>query len=278
MVYQTYNTITNLPAAAAGQMEGPLASAEQAGAGSVSGNRTDLMDMDLHDWQQVRQRFDQLLEYGSSFVLRLKHFSEGDEAVLNELLQRILAVYGREGLQFTLFSCLKELITNGLKANVKRMLFDELGISGVQRQEYLQGMAEYKKRFNQGWFQKYAQKAGDAGLFVEIRFFHDADGVRIEVVNNIDILPEDEKRVRSKFSRGMTYDNLGSFYLDHGDSTEGEGLGFALSVLLLRGQQINPALFRVGSHNGETFARLEIPFTENFRSVRGRKPDGYTTV
>lgn len=238
-----------------------------------AGSRKTTMELNLHDGQQVRQAADQVLAHGSCFVLRLIRLSEEDEALLNELLQRILGVYGREGLQFTLFSCLKELITNGLKANIKHILFKELGISGLERREYLRGMAELKQRFSQQWFFRYAAKAAEAGLFVEIRITHDPDGMRIEVVNNIDILPEDEKRVRSKFSRGMTYDNLGSFYLDHGDSSEGEGLGFALSVLLLRGQQINPALFRVGSSGGETFARLEIPFSENFRSVRGKTPD-----
>jgi hypothetical protein len=70
----------------------------------------------------------------------------------------------------------------------------------------------------------------------------------------------------------MMFDNLVSFYLEHGDDTEGEGIGFALSVLLLKGENINPALFRVGSFDGRTIARIEVPFTEKFRSVRGKNP------
>ena len=73
----------------------------------------------------------------------------------------------------------------------------------------------------------------------------------------------------------MSYDDLLSFYMANGDQTEGEGMGLVMNLLLLKGEEIDPALFRIGNIDGKTMGRIEIPFTENFQSVRGKDPRGW---
>lgn len=74
----------------------------------------------------------------------------------------------------------------------------------------------------------------------------------------------------------LTYQDLVSFYMANADQTEGEGMGLVMNLLLLKGENINPGLFRVGMRDGKTMARIEIPFTDNFKSVRGPDPGGFT--
>lgn len=99
--------------------------------------------------------------------------------------------------------------------------------------------------------------------------------MRIWVFNDTDLIPTDEKRIREKLAEGMTYEDLLSFYMANGDQAEGEGLGLVMNLLLLKGENINPALFRLGYIDGKTMARIEIPFSEDFVSTRGENPEGF---
>ena len=54
-----------------------------------------------------------------------------------------------------------------------------------------------------------------------------------------------------------------------GDATQsGAGLGLALVIILLKGEGIDPKLFRIMIREDRTIARLEIPFSEKFVSKR----------
>ncbi len=112
------------------------------------------------------------------------------------------------------------------------------------------------------------------GLQVKIAVEHSEAGLRFEV-SNAPLTRFEEKRVREKFREGMRHDDLVSFYMSNADQQEGEGIGLALIVLLLKAEGIDPHLFRVGVRGGQTVARLEIPLSSAFESVRGRNPAGH---
>jgi len=199
-----------------------------------------------------------------------------DEAVEQQLrltVQRILERYERAHLSDAIFACALELATNATKANMKHVFFTELGLDIAIPAEYEEGMARFKKTaLTREWLESYADKAQKMDLRVQMVFTHTVDGLRIEIINNRQILPQDEDRIREKFNRAMQYDSLHQYYLDNSDQTEGEGLGFALSILLLKGENLDASLFRIGREDRGTIARIEVPFTENFVSVRPKKP------
>jgi hypothetical protein len=209
---------------------------------------------------------------GSHTVFRIESLGDEIEHQLNLVVAALLQKYHKEHLQSTVYSCLKELVVNAFKANAKQVFFEEKQLDPHQQDQYEKGIADFKDQISEAWIQEYSLKALQRGMIVEIAVEHNEDGLRFEVINTGGIAFEDEKRIRDKFARGMQCEDLVSFYLDNADNTEGEGIGFALNVLLLKGEDINPALFRVGSREGLTVARLEIPFTDNFVSVRGDDP------
>ena len=228
--------------------------------------------IEIVESEEIGQVIRSLTDAGEPMELLLPDVTDANERGVGLALSAVLERYGRAGMQQTLYVCVRELVANAVKANVKNVFFDEEGLDISDHEQYEKGIALFKKHLNEEWIRVQYRRARERGLDVRIFFTHSMDGLRIEVVNNIEITPEDERRIREKFAKGMSYDNLVSFYLEHGDDTEGEGIGFALSVLLLRGEHINPALFRVGSSDGRTIARIEIPFTEKFRSIRGNNP------
>lgn len=195
-----------------------------------------------------------------------------DEAAERQLLltiEKILARYGRETLKDALFSCALELATNATKANMKHVFFADAGLDILEEADYAKGIARFKETvLSKDWLASYGDRARALGLHVRMIFTHTPDGLRIEIINNRHILPQDEERIREKFQKAMKYDSLADYFMDNADQTEGEGLGFAMSILLLKGENIAPNLFRIGREERGTVARIEVPFSDKFASIR----------
>ena len=197
------------------------------------------------------------------------------ERQLDFVIAVLLKKYGRPDLQTTIYSCLKEIVINATKANAKHVFFEEHNLRINVPDEYRKGMAMVKEQLSESWIEKYGALAKQKQLRVSIEFDHEPDGLCICVFNDTELIPADEQRIRKKLAEGMNYEDLLSFYMQMGDQAEGEGLGLVMNLLLLKGENINPALFRVGFRDGKTMARIEIPFSENFVSVRGDNPEGF---
>lgn len=116
--------------------------------------------------------------------------------------------------------------------------------------------------------ESYGQKAKKEGYYCMISFYYSSDGIRIEVINNAPITEQEEKSLREKLEKGMRYNDIAQFYMDNEDNTEGAGLGLALILIMLKGEGIDPSYFRIIIREDVTIARLEIPLTPNFQSVR----------
>ena len=212
---------------------------------------------------------------GKKITLVTYHLSEKMEKQIDSVVSLLLSHYNKAELQPTLYSLIKEMVVNGTKANAKHIFLQELNINSAVEKDYDEGMHQMKERLSEKFIIEYGQKAKTAGLDVKITFFHNDDGIRVEVTNNLTIIPADEKRLRLKLKEGMGYDDLVSFYMANADNTEGEGIGLVMNLLLLKAENIDPALFRVATNDGFTTARVEIPLSENFVSVRGKNPAGF---
>ncbi|RME88204.1 MAG: hypothetical protein D6767_10550, partial [Candidatus Hydrogenedentota bacterium] len=96
------------------------------------------------------------------------------------------------------------------------------------------------------------------------------DAIRIDVINNLPMLPIDEKRVYEVIKKGNEYTDLVEFYIQHGDQTEGEGIGLVMSMLLLKGEGIPLDNFSIRSTEGVTQATLGIPLHHSYPAQQGK--------
>ncbi|MEQ9366366.1 MAG: hypothetical protein RIF32_19150 [Leptospirales bacterium] len=215
------------------------------------------------------------IQAGRRVVFMAYTLSNIVERQLDFVIAVLLKKYGRTELQTTIYSCLKEIVINATKANAKHVFFEENNLKIDAPEEYQKGLAMIKEQLSEAWIEKYGSLAKAKNLRVSIEFDHEPDGLRIWVFNDTELISADEGRIREKLAEGMNYEDLLSFYMQMGDQAEGEGLGLVMNLLLLKGENINPALFRVGFADGKTMARIEIPFTDDFVSIRGDNPEGF---
>jgi hypothetical protein len=70
--------------------------------------------------------------------------------------------------------------------------------------------------------------------------------------------------------KSMSYNDIAEFYMDNMDNTEGAGLGIALIMIMMKSEGLDPALFRIGTLEDRTIARVEIPFNAEYVSKRSQ--------
>ena len=100
---------------------------------------------------------------------------EESEKELKSILSKILSFYRQEELFHTSYICTKELLENGLKANVKRIFFQEKGLNIKNEKDYERGMQGFREILSKKAFEQYLSKTKDSGLYVVILFKHDKE-------------------------------------------------------------------------------------------------------
>jgi len=222
-----------------------------------------------YDYFDVERNLQIAVDDGKVIRVISYAMSSDVENTLDKIVSRILDKYGRPDLKSLVYTCTKELAINGTKANLKRIFFLENGLDIALEEDYEKGMDLYKNNMQEEITLQYGIKAKQQGLFVKISFVYNEDVLKIEVTNNTGITKQEEKRLREKLKKTMKYDDLMQYYLDNSDDTEGSGMGIALIIILLKGEKIDPNLFRMCINENITTAKIEIPMSEAFVNQRG---------
>ena len=220
--------------------------------------------------EQINDNIGVQVSEGRYLTLKTHRMTSMVEKHIQFAVESILDKNEKASLVTTLYTILKELVINGCKANQKRIFFEELGLDISDPDDYKRGNAEYKKIFSEEMALEYGLKARKKGYYVIIDFNHDSTGMTLEVINNTSIAREEEAALREKLKRAMNYNDIAEFYMDQAMSgeSEGAGLGIALIIILLKGENIDPGYFRIIIEEDRTITRLEIPLTGNFVSKR----------
>ncbi len=229
----------------------------------------DKIDINVKSDEEFVQIVNSFIDEGKHFYIKFYGISEEIEKRINIVITKIFEKYNRSDLADVTYICVKELVLNSSKANIKRIVFEENNVDPSDEKSFIMGMMKFKEELSEINLPKYIPKLINKDLYISVAFYHSKDGVRIEVVNNVSITKFEDRRIREKLKKAMNYDDISQFYLEQGDELEGAGLGIALIVMLLRGVGIDPSLFRIsGPNNNYVLARIEIPLTENYVSVR----------
>ncbi|MBN2441993.1 MAG: hypothetical protein JXJ04_11620 [Spirochaetales bacterium] len=221
-----------------------------------------------YDYFDVERNLQIAVDDGKVIRVISYAMSSDVENTLDKIVSRILDKYSRPDLKSLVYTCTKELAINGTKANLKRIFFLENGLDITVEKDYEKGMDLYKNNMREEITLQYGVKAKQQGLFVKISFVHNEEVLKIEVTNNTGITKQEEKRLREKLKKTMKYDDLMQYYLDNSDDTEGSGMGIALIIILLKGEKIDPNLFRMCINENLTTAKIEIPMSEAYVNQR----------
>jgi hypothetical protein len=223
----------------------------------------------MHLTEGFKTSISRAIEKGTRINFQTHVLGDSGEDRLKYIIESILNHYNRIDLMDLMYTAAKELIVNSTKAAIKRILFEEKGILDSEEEIQESVMTEFKESLTDKKFPYFRKVMKDKDLRVNIIFSFNSNRILMKVINNFEILPKEEKRIREKFVNAKKYDNLFEFYMDHGDNTEGAGMGITLVEILLMQSGFDRHLFTIYSYNGTgTVARVELPLSENYKSRR----------
>lgn len=202
--------------------------------------------------------------------IEIRILNEEAKAKLREAFDDLERKLKIDSLSITLFYVVMELVGNAVKANLKRVFFRKRGYNLEDPEQYRLHLDEFKHYYNGVPEEEYADALKDLGLSVEIDIDLDHKRLLIFVENNTTLLPEEEKRIRSKLANTREMKDILEFSVQFADETEGKGLGLAMIVLLIRDLGFDSSFFRVYKKPDRTVARLEFPLSADYTPIRLR--------
>lgn len=217
----------------------------------------------------LAERIDDAIQKNQTIKVRAYALLPETEKDLNLIILRLLNRYNKLDLTATLYTCIKELAVNGAKANIKRILFDEVKIDLENESDYRRGLGMFRDKLTDKFINEYAQKAKERGLFVDIKFEYDETRLTVEVLNNSALTKREDERIREKFREGLKYENIGELYMDVQDNSEGAGMGIALILMMLKSENVDPHFFTIYSdYQHKTIAKITFPMSAAFEDQR----------
>ncbi|MFC1668846.1 hypothetical protein ACFL20_00520 [Spirochaetota bacterium] len=173
-------------------------------------------------------------------------------------LVKILEKYNKQELFTPIFSCIKELIANAIKANAKKLLFDEGKIHNTDKASEM--IKQLRSILNAKALLQYGIKCKEKKLSTRIYLKIQNNNLSVEVINNIPLTEKELKRILERVEQSSKYDNIAEFYLENPDpEAEGMGLGLSMIVVLLKNIDISYKNFTVVTKNNKTYAKIVIP-------------------
>ncbi|EQA61607.1 MULTISPECIES: hypothetical protein [Leptospira] len=222
-------------------------------------------------FQDLDQKLIELIRTRSQITLQSSRMNSKLEHYVLKIITEILTKVGQTRYIEMLYTITKEMSINGVKANQKRVFFEDEGLDIRNPEHYEKGIAAFKAKFSEKMVDEYGKRCLARGISIKLNIIYTNEGLVVEVTNNTPVIQEEEKRMREKMKKAMSYNDIAEFYMDNMDNTEGAGLGIALIMILLKSENIDPHLFRIITGEHETTSRVEIPFSKNYISTRNKE-------
>src|SRR6056297_3715819 len=199
----------------------------------------------------------------SSVPLAIKTYTlpHETEEYLEEILAFFLREFGQDHLKDRIAYCMKELAVNAKKANTKRVYFQERELDLSNPKEYEEGMNSFKEDTLSN-INHYLEKQKEAGLYIKVVFQVKQQTFTLSIKNNTEISRKEQMRVYDRIARSRAFETMEEALSTVIDDTEGAGLGIVILVLMLKKIGLDEDSFDIDVENGETIARITIPFSD----------------
>jgi hypothetical protein len=211
------------------------------------------------------------IKTGKPFEILFYENNQNVNQFIHSIIIELSNKYDIEKFSDVIYSCIRELVMNAIKANLKRVYFHKHNIDINDIGQYITGLVQFRAILSNHEYKTYHTDLQDMNLWVKFAVEHDADGICFEVKNNTAIADLEERRIRLKLQKSMLYDQIIDLYNQEEKNPEGAGLGTAMIVLLMEKANLDASLFRIGTVNGITVSRIEVPITSNYKPKRPRQ-------
>jgi len=209
---------------------------------------------------------------GEDVYIQFSVFTPEVESFLVRILHRLLQKYDFLYYKEMLLTVIRELISNAIKANVKRLYFKIKNLDIRDRLDYRDGMNTFKEDVycNDN---DYLDKLKSSNLFVKVLFKPKADSFSLYIINNTQILKEELIKVNARIKKAFKYNDIAEAFHDVLDDSEGAGLGLIMAIMLFKNSGISLDSFKISAQKGRTISSINISQRKNQLEVNAKVTD-----
>ncbi|HNZ26489.1 MAG TPA: HDOD domain-containing protein, partial [Spirochaetota bacterium] len=198
------------------------------------------------------------IDKGKPIVFKDSKISRELEDGLVDVLAKILSHLGKEKISDSLGYCLRELINNSKKANLKRVFFLDQNLDINDKTHYDKGMSLFKEKAFSN-LDYYLDLMEEKEYYVQTYYRMLKNCLNIIISNNAQILPQELERINQKISKAKIFNSVEEAMRLVFDDTEGAGFGIVIIILILKKIGISDKNFAIATEKGFTHTRIAIP-------------------
>lgn len=222
------------------------------------------MDQEFKRWTRLLRA----IEAGTKIELDGYILNDSFRSNLEKFVKLCLENYNKNDLAPVVYSVIQEMLLRATVSNLREYFCQENGIDFFDQNSFDSSEEQFRKFLNTLDLKAVRDSLKSKDLFLKVIIRHNHTGLAAEVFNNSKSIPFIEERLRKYLASAMEYKNLMDYYNSYPEDKEGKNLGLAFSILMLRETGLKPELLRISSRNDIHISRLEIPFGEEYKSIR----------
>ncbi len=198
-------------------------------------------------------------------VIRIQAYSVSDEVErrVQYTLDLILRKYHRPDLTAPIYTCIKELLINAVKANFKNIYFEDYTPKNQADRiiNYNVALKLFKLEMSRENAHHLERLARDEDMKAEIVFQMTDEKLHVIVTNPATMTDLEKQNVEKKLRAARECFDIGDYFQKYDDSEEdeGAGLGIILISIMLRNMGVTDRDFFILSEKGNTTASIKIP-------------------
>ena len=183
--------------------------------------------------------------------------AESRDFIKNVALEYLRTI-GKEKAYNLLCLCIEEVISNSVKANIKRAYFLTNNLDISNPADYEKGMKNFKEAgMGNVKDNNLVKKVNSLGLYVKLIFKIEDNNFYITAHNNSILSKEELERINKKLTLSKTQ-TPEQMFMNSIDPTEGAGLGIIMIKRILSQISSAPDCFSIRATNTETITELKI--------------------
>ena len=198
------------------------------------------------------------LKEGKGYEYTLKAPGPKSRELINNIVQAFLKEINLENAFDLLCLCLEEIISNSVKANIKRAYFISNNLDINNQNDYEKGMQSFKEQgMSNTKDAAFVEKINNMGLYVKILFKIENNYLFIITRNNSVISKQEIERINKKLklSENKTPEDI---FMNSIDQTEGAGLGIIMIQKIMTRISTAKDCFKISANETETITELKI--------------------
>lgn len=217
---------------------------------------------------------DPQLHRNKVFRVQLFDLFSSEEKQVRDAIYKITDAYGGRKLAPVVYTMVRELAVNALKAVYKKIFYErvieELGIPEVSYSEWLE---LFKAEIDAHRAENFSRIAREEGIGISVFIKFNEEKLSIKIVNQGQPSELELARITQAIEKSRAVENM-RVLMEEQEATdshaEGAGMGIPMCILTLRGLHISPDNFSIALKSARTIATLELPW-ENLLPPAAKK-------